>query len=232
MIARRALPRALLLHGAGGGGWQWDVWRAVFTAAGVDVRAPSLQPAPGGPEHTTLDDYRAQALAAARALGPSPLLVGASLGGLLALATAAELRCTAVVLVNPLPPAPEAALLPGPPRPARIPWRSRGRFAATVAAMPEADAAARIHAWRRWRDESGAAVNAAHAGLRLPDPKCPLLVIASRDDRSVPPVASRALAQRLGGSLLHVDGGHLAPLHGRAAAEVARLAIRWMNCAL
>lgn len=27
---------ALLIHGAGGGAWEWDIWRAVFAARGLD----------------------------------------------------------------------------------------------------------------------------------------------------------------------------------------------------
>jgi pimeloyl-ACP methyl ester carboxylesterase len=233
MIARRRRPGILLLHGAGGGGWEWNVWHARLAAEGFAVAAPDLQPAATGIEATTLDDYRAQAVAAAQAAGERPVVVGASLGGLLALAVAATLPCAALVLVNPLPPLPEAILLPArPPRPARVPWRSLGRFAQTAAALPDADAAARLYAFRRWRDESGGALDAARAGVALAPPGCPTLVLASDDDLEVPPALSQALAWRLQATFTTLGGSHVGPLLGRGAHEAARRAFGWMNCVL
>jgi pimeloyl-ACP methyl ester carboxylesterase len=233
MIARQRRPGVLLLHGAGGGGWEWNIWSAQFAADGFDVAAPDLRPVAAGIEATRLDDYRAQALGAARALGEEPVLVGASLGGLLALSVAAELRCAAVVLVNPLPPQPEAARLPSRPASApRVKWRSLGRFAQTVRAMPDADAAARLYAYRRWRDESGAALDAARGGIALDEPRCPVLVIASADDSDVPAELSLAMARRLDATVLTLCGSHVSPLLGHSAHEAARRALGWLNCVL
>ena len=52
-----ALRAALLVHGAGGGGWEWNVWRGVFEAAGIAVAAPDLQPVAAGLATTGFDDY-------------------------------------------------------------------------------------------------------------------------------------------------------------------------------
>ena len=230
MIARRRPARALLLHGAGGGGWEWETWRAVFAAHGVDSLAPDLRPAASGIAATGLADYRAQALQAAGTLGPHPLLVGASLGGLLALATAARVDCAALVLINPLPPWPEARELPPHTADALLPWRSLGRFEQTRRALPDADPAARLFAWRRWRDESGAVLAAARAGIELPAPACPMLVIASRDDDDVPCALSLRLARRLAATAWRIDGSHAGPLLGSGAAALARRAVGWLNC--
>src|SRR5688500_2639167 len=135
MPPRRGAP-VLMIHGAGGGGWEWNVWRRVYAAAGFEVAAPTLESAAGGLEATTLDDYLAQV----RAAWPerAPLLVGASLGGLLALALAAERDCAALVLINPLPPAPEAARSPGRAAyPARIGWGRDVSLAGTRRALPD-----------------------------------------------------------------------------------------------
>jgi pimeloyl-ACP methyl ester carboxylesterase len=234
MIARRGRGGGvLMLHGAGGGGWEWNVWRGCFAAQGFTVAAPDLQPAADGIEATRLDDYRRQAVEAARALGSRPVMVGASLGGLLASSAAGSLPCAALVLVNPMPPLPEACQLP--PRaahPPRLPWYSRGRFAQTAGALPDADAAARLYAHRRWRDESGAALDAACAGIRLSPADCPVLVIASANDRDVPATLSEELARRLGATLLTLQGSHLDPLLGRSAHEAAKRALGWLNCIL
>ena len=39
---------AVLVHGAGGGGWEWAAWARVFAAAGLSVAAPDLRAAPAG----------------------------------------------------------------------------------------------------------------------------------------------------------------------------------------
>ena len=75
----------LLVHGAGGGGWEWNVWRGVWEAAGFRVAAPDLVPVRGDVAATRLQDYQAQVSAALAALPRPRVLVGASLGGLLAL---------------------------------------------------------------------------------------------------------------------------------------------------
>ena len=47
---------ALLVHGAGGGGWEWNVWRGVWEAAGFRVAAPDLVPVRGDVAATRLQD--------------------------------------------------------------------------------------------------------------------------------------------------------------------------------
>jgi hypothetical protein len=58
--------QALLLHGAGGGGWEWNAWRGVLAASGIEAVTPDLRPAAGGLARTTFDDYLAQARSASR----------------------------------------------------------------------------------------------------------------------------------------------------------------------
>lgn len=223
-------PRMLLgVHGAGGGGWEWDRWRPVCAAAGWSLHTPDLQPAAEGIEATGFADYLQQ-LREHPAATPGSVFLGASLGGLLALALAAQSRPAALVLVNPLPPLPEAAGLPQrAPHPPRIPWSTHTRFASTATSLRGADIGTVLAAHRRWRDESGALLNAAAAGMALPDPAVPLLVLASEQDDDVPVALSAALALRLRGSLLRLPGGHLDPLLGSAAAGVAEQVIGWLN---
>lgn len=218
----------MFVHGAGGGGWEWDVWGRVFAAAGFRVSAPDLQPAAGGLAATTLADYAAQVgdwLADARAEGAGDaVLVGASLGGLLALMNADGAQ--ALVLVNPLPP----SGLPAPePVPDVLPWRRRATLAGTRRAMPDADDFAALLAFRRWRDDSGLALRQARAGVPLVKPACPVRVIASEADADVPPAVSAALARSLGASLQGWPGSHVGPLLGRGAATVAAQTVEWLN---
>lgn len=216
---------AVLVHGAGGGGWEWGAWARVLRADGWRVFAPDLQPADPGLAATRLEDYVAQvadALARARRDADHVVAIGASLGGLLVLMAAAD--ADARVLVNPLPP----AGLPGAPPPAVIPWRQGASLAGTRRAVPEADDAAALFAFRHWRDESGQVLQAARAGADAPASAAPTLVMASRDDTDVPFASSAALAAALGADFLALPGSHVAPLLGRAAATAASRAAHWL----
>ena len=51
---------AVFVHGAGGGGWEWNIWRRVFAASGWHTTAPDLQPVAAGLAATRLDAYAEQ----------------------------------------------------------------------------------------------------------------------------------------------------------------------------
>jgi hypothetical protein len=226
-------PRALFLHGAGAWGGQWAIWRRVFEAEGWCVDAPDLQPVAAGIAATRLEDYVAQA-AAMIAIAPRELVVGASLGGLIAVAGMARRapadRPPRLVLVNPLPPAPW--IIDVPPSGAQadvVPWRSQGRFASTQRALPGAVFADQLFAFRHWRDESAAVLREAHAGVVVPTLDVATLVVTSEADEVIPPTASAAYAQGIGASLCRVPGGHVAPVMGASAVAAARAAVVWLS---
>lgn len=219
---------ALLLHGAGGGGWEWNLWRGVFAASGIEVAAPDLQPAAGGLEVTTFDDYLAQARTALRALLRPRAVIGASLGGLLAMACADE--ADALVLVNPLPPRPWSASLPSKEWPDVVRWRGDARLASTRRALPDADDATALFAFRHWRDESGAVLRSAQAGIDIAKPQCPVLCVVSTKDEDVPPTLTRALAREWDAELLQsASPSHAGPLLGRSAAALAAQVAGWLS---
>ena len=218
---------ALAIHGAGGGPWEWAIWQRVWQAQARPFAALELMPAAHGLARTVLADYLAQVRAAAKAM-PRPCLIGASHGGLLALAAAAEVDAAALVLVDALPP---RRIAPRPPLRALegdiVAWGSRRRFASTQRAMPDADAAARHYAFRRWRDESAAVLREAVEGLDVAPPRCPVLVIAAELDEAVPTEASRALAQALDAAFWPLRASHVGPLLGHSAAATAARALAW-----
>lgn len=230
MSAPPPQPPLLLLHGAGGGGWEWRIWQPLLTAAGWPGEALQLQPVAAGIEATGWGDYLQQVLAAVDRQPAPPVLIAASLGGLLAEAAAAQRVCAALIAINPLPALPEVRDLPArPPRPPRVGWHAGASLAGTRAALPAADAASALVAFRHWRDESGAVLNHAAAGLEIAAAALPRLLLASRDDRDVPPALTAAAAARLGADLLRLPGDHVDPLLGRGAAAVAELAVAWLN---
>lgn len=226
-MAGGGATHAVLVHGAGGGGWEWDVWRRVFAARGIAVSAPDLEPAAAGLHATTFDDYVAQVREALAAHPVPAALVGASLGGLLAMACAD--RANALVLVNPIPPEPCSSALPVRDWPDRVPWRRDARLASTRRALPDSDDATALHAFRRWRDESGAVLRRAHEGVPIARPGCRVLCLASADDEDVPAAATLALAQAWNADTFRLAGSHVGPLLGRDAATVAERVADWLS---
>lgn len=220
---------ALLLHGAGGGGWEWNVWRGVLAAKGIHTRTPDLRPATAGLVATTFDDYRGQSADALASLPRPRVVIGASLGGLLAACAADAVEADALVLVNPLPPAPWSAQMPVREWPDLVPWQRDGRLAATRRALPDADDATALYAFRHWRDESGAVLRDARGGIAIPKPTCPVLCIASARDEDVPSAITGALAQAWSADLVEMAGmSHVGPLLGRDAALPAARVADWL----
>jgi pimeloyl-ACP methyl ester carboxylesterase len=228
---RGGAPRvasALLLHGAGAGGWEWNAWRSALEARGIACAAPDLQPVAAGLAATRFADYREQALAALSALSRPRAVVGASLGGLLALAVASE--ADALVLVNAVLPSPWHRGLPARDWPDRVRWGTEARLASTRAALPDADAASALYAFRRWRDESGAVLREAHAGIALPLPTLRTLCVMSEGDGDVPPDVSETLAAALGAECIWLPGAsHAGPLLGRDATRLAARVAEWLS---
>ena len=217
------------VHGAGGGGWEWAIWARVFAHRGFAVIAPDLKPSAAGIEKTSFADYRDQVFEWCLGAGQGAVLVGASLGGLLALSVAYAIRPAALILVNPLPPAGVLARPLHEPWPALVPWARARSLASTQRAMPDADDAARLFALRRWRDESGAVLNEAREGIAVEAPRCPMLFLASEDDADIPPAAVRSLAVRFSADFRSIPGAsHVGPLLGRTAAAVATEASEWL----
>ncbi|TKR30957.1 alpha/beta hydrolase [Luteimonas gilva] len=222
------MKSALLLHGAGGGAWEWNLWRGVLQAHGVEVAAPDLQPAAAGLSATAWSDYLAQAQEALLALPRPRAAIGASLGGLLAAAIAEA--ADALVLVNPLPPAPWHGQVPQRVRAGVIPWRREARLSSTRRALPDADAASALYAFRRWRDESGLALREAAAGVAIARPHCRVLCIVSEDDEDVPAAVTAAWAQNWSAELIRLDSAsHVGALLGRSAADAAGQTAAWLS---
>ena len=219
---------ALLLHGAGGGGWEWNLWRGVLAASGIEVATPDLRPAAAGLEVTTFDDYVAQARTALRALSRPRAVIGASLGGLLAMACADE--ADALVLVNPLPPRPWSAAMPARAWPDTVRWHGDARLASTRRALPDADDATALFAFRHWRDESGAVLRSTQAGIDVKKPRCPVLCVVSTQDEDAPPALNYAFAQDWDAELLRAASpSHVGPLLGRSARGLTGQVAGWLS---
>lgn len=224
-------PVAVMIHGAGGGGWEWRFWQEEFERAGWKVVAPDLMPAEEGIGSTTVEDYIEQVVQAASTAGESPVLIGASMGGILALKAAERVKPRAIVLVNSVPPAgvewsrrQQREKIPD-----VIEW-SKSPLKETADALWDSTQEVIEWAHERWRDESGAVLRALRDGVAAEKPSCPVLVIASDKDTDIPPEVSRQLAESLSGDfVLYREMSHVGPLLGKRAADVAKHTLGWLG---
>eukprot|EP00961_Rhodomonas_salina_P288986 3905168-Rhodomonas_salina.1 len=114
-------------------------------------------PASAGIEATTIKDYSAQVETEISKCDASHVaVIGASMGGLLALLAASSLRVDATVLVNAVPPQGFAAANTYPPL---VKWANQP-LQSTADALPDCSDEIIKLAWKSWRDESGAIMNA------------------------------------------------------------------------
>lgn len=220
-------PVAVLIHGAGGGGWEYRSWEPVLQKLGFTVIARDLMPGKNGLAKTTLSDYVLQVESWIPKKRGKTLLVGASLGGGIALEVAKRVRVDGVVLVNSVLPKGLADPNWSSDVPDLLKW-ANGPYKETVDAMPDSDEATRRFAWKRWRDESGAVMRAVRGGRTYERPRCPLLFVISRKDTDIPPDLSEKWSKKWGAdSVVYANMSHVGPLLGRRSTGVADMVGRW-----
>ncbi|HEY3777201.1 MAG TPA: alpha/beta hydrolase [Rhizomicrobium sp.] len=249
---RGRLP-VVMVHGAFCGSWVFDAWRALFETKGFAVHTPLLRHHEPGADmnalgHTGLCDYASDLCTLIERIGGSPVVIGHSLGGLLAQMLAARTRVRALVLLAPSPPwgmlcstgfefaSAQALYFEG------AFWRKaiapRRRIAAehALASVPEEQRAAILD---RLVPESGQAMfevlhwmfdlhRAAHVDARAV--ACPILCLAGAADRINPPETVRRIARRYGGRARYEElAGHGHWLTGEAGWEkIAGGALEWL----
>jgi pimeloyl-ACP methyl ester carboxylesterase len=200
----------------------FDSWVSWFSAAGFDACAVSRRGRLGQPPLKSrgvtfsefLDDTRNAALEL-----PHPLLlVGHSLGGILAL-KAAELRaCEALVLLAPVPPRgilPLVRLRELPPQLAQLTTVLTGRTfhpslqQATAMFMGRIPARKRWDLYRRYTPDSGLALRSTYIpGIPVDRARLmmPLLCLAGEEDATIPPRSVALVAKRYGGEFQCLPG--------------------------
>lgn len=98
-------PNVIMVHGAFCGGWAFDGFKAPFEAAGYRVLTPTLG-GRGGLSRATasMSDFAAGVAELIRDQDQPPILIGHSLGGLVAQIAAAKARVRALILLAPSAP--------------------------------------------------------------------------------------------------------------------------------
>src|SRR5579863_2396849 len=106
---RMSLAPVVMIHGAFCGGWVFERFAKRFAGAGHVVLTPDLPGhEPGAPPEAvtglSMSDYASAIARLAGDLASPPVLVGHSLGGLVAVMAAARVRTAGVIQLAPSPP--------------------------------------------------------------------------------------------------------------------------------
>ena len=213
----------VMVHGAFVGGWSFEQFRKPFEAAGHRVHAPDLRghgaDDPGEAViGLSMRDYAQDLVELCRTLPAPPVLVGHSLGGLVAQLAARKVGARALVLLAPSPPwglvgwsleeamtafgAHMAGLLSnGAVEPSRDIMRrlSLSRLSAAEAkpilARMRPESARAIHESLNWWLDPFMTTSLETGPLAAPS-----LVVSGEADQVHPPASGRLVADRLGGA--------------------------------
>jgi non-heme chloroperoxidase len=229
----------LFIHGLFAAAWMFERWMAYFADRGraayaLDLRAHGASVPVADLGRVSLVEYVDDALRAARALG-DVVVVGHSMGGLIAQKLAERGAVAAAVLVSPAPPrgippislrllVRQARYLPALLRSREIRVR---RADADALIMNRIPADEREAVFAHLQPDSGRAAREMVLGAVGVDPRrvrCPVVVVAGDDDRFIPLRVARRVAAKYNAPLRVLPGrAHLMmqePRWRQAAGEV------------
>jgi pimeloyl-ACP methyl ester carboxylesterase len=245
----------VMLHGANAGAWCFERFRAVFEALGWTCHTPDLvghgKDAAAGQEKIAslgMADYRAQLHPLLTSFSTPPVILGHSMGAVLAQQLAAEGLARTLILVSP---APRAGILP-----ASDGEKQLGRDLMTLgpfwtSAIPPIFDLAVAYSLNRVRPEQHASIFAqfvpesgralfelffwmfdatSATAVNTGAIKCPVLCVSGSDDRLVSLATARATASPFKGATFYeaTGHGHMLLLEPGAEDLAARIA-EWIN---
>ena len=248
-------PPVVMIHGAFCGGWVFDEWRAMFEARGFDVYTPTLRHhecfgiPPKELGETSVADYAADIETVLQELGEPAILVGHSMGGLLAQMLAARGHAAALVLLAPsapwgvLPSSPFEVMSAQALYMAGDFWRKvlwPERWIASTHALDRLSPASHDAVLSRMVPESGLATfEIMHWAFDLKRSSavearavvCPILCFSGSQDRINPPGTVRRIANRYRGRVQYreLKGFSHWPLAEPGWEDVVRHALFWLE---
>lgn len=254
-MAARPSPPVVMIHGAFCGAWAFENFQEVFRSRHA-VHLPTLRYHDCGSEpprelgRTGLLDYAADLEALVDGLRETPILIGHSMGGLLAQMLAARGKARACVLLAPSAPwgvmpstmfelaSAQTLFLTGGDYRGSIIRPSYGIAAAH--SLDRLDADSRSAVYSRFVPESGQATfeiiswpfDPRRASLvRARDVTCPVLCLAGSEDKINPPSTVARVAARYGAKGLFEElPGHSHWLIGEPGWEdIAARAAGWLE---
>lgn len=206
----------ILIHGGGSSSWDWHLVEPELRALGHDVIAVDL---PLENPDYGVSEY-ADAVVAAAADAPRPVVVGHSFGGLVAPVVASRMDTELLVLL--------AAMIPVPGESPSGWWSGTGYLDLGIGFSTKEE---EIEVFFNGVPEDLIAASSAHErdhdyGWETPSPlqawpDVPTRYLLGRDDRFLPLEFGRAqVEKRLGITMDEIDGGHMVALsHPKALAE-------------
>ena len=230
------------IHGAGGGAWEFDyIWKEALSNEPYYYSFSSIDLEPcadGFLEHTTFSNYVDQVVDfVAKTQSRRVVLIGASMGGILALKAYEYIRerCVGLILIcstSPIIDSDDLSIKRPHLYPPRIHWaNSSTALEDTAQCLPDASQGTHEFAAARWRDESGCVLNEINEGIALSSiPSVPMLSVIPLDDESIPAIQQFRLAAFLGGDTMSCEKmRHISPLLGDGASDVAKAVGIWIK---
>ena len=236
-------PPVLLVHGTFSHGDLMEPWKRYFEAAGFDCHAPSLPGRlptdPAALRRLGIRDYLDSLLDYRAELDAPPIVIGHSMGGLLAQQVAARTPCAALVLLASVPPGVLWAQPRALPHLARLlprilagrPFRPSEQTSRAIVFhdLPEEDQRTLPP---RLVADSGRAFRSLVLGTERVTRgavTCPVLCVSGGADRNVSARISRAIAARYGAEhQVHPERGHWIIAESKVG-EVAPPVIEWLE---
>jgi pimeloyl-ACP methyl ester carboxylesterase len=210
-----------MIHGMWGGGWYWDNYKAYFEEKGYRCMTPYLRhhqigpddPAPDGLGETSLLDYAKDLEAEISTLPDKPILMGHSMGGLLAQILASRGCAKSAVLITPAAPAWIFSIRWSVLRsfsgvlfkkgfwkkPHKLSYKSA--VYAMMSKLPEQEGRT-IYNRGVWESGRAAAeiglwpLGFKGAGVKRKHVKCPVLAVAGAEDKITPATVVRKIARK------------------------------------
>lgn len=231
---------AYLIHGAGGGSWEWMIWdstlKVKFHGNYLRLNAIDLIPNANGLENTFISYYIDQVFDQIDKFNDF-ILIGASMGAIIALKIAEILKPKALILVCSAIPKDLIVTSSNIDReiisdiPSIVKW-SEGEFCETSNALTDSYTEAQIFAHRRWKDESGHVMKEISNGISVDYSLlhfCPKLLIIPEEDECIPADNQQLLAKLLKADSFRYAGmSHVGPLLSTRATEVAADVFEWI----
>jgi alpha-beta hydrolase superfamily lysophospholipase len=227
MPARVSHPPILMVHGIMGGAWYFAKWLQFFSARGHPAYALNLRGHHGSRPvenfgQVSVMDYVTDARDAASGIrerhpGAPLILVGHSMGGLVAQKATESVSPAALILLSPVPPG-GIPLLSWPLFRRELKHVPEMLASRAVIANPRdaadlflnrvdpADVASFVPLWTPASGRAGREITFSRIMVDAERVTCPVLVVAGADDVAIPPRIQKKVARKYGAPIRVYEG--------------------------